>query len=81
MGISNEKRCIKIDINGKANDIFEGATKMLEKKKIQCGIFEIGNPNHDDSNTKIDEIVKTLENYGYNVNKQISQHMYIFYLP
>lgn len=72
---------IKIDVKWGANYIFEGASKMLESNKIQCGIFEIGNPSHDDNNTKIDEIVKTLENYGYNVNKQISQHMYIFYLP
>lgn len=72
---------IKIDVNGKANNIFEGATKMLENKNIYCGVFEIKNPNHDDNNRKIDEIVKKLENYGYKVNKQISQNMYIFYLP
>ena len=70
---------IKIDVEGAEKYIFEGATKLLENKKIKCGVFEIGQTLYD-ANTHENEIIQILENYGYTINKTIDENNYLFYI-
>jgi len=70
---------LKIDVEGAEKQIFDGATKLLENKKIKFGIFEIGQTLYD-ANTHENEICELLHNYGYTIDKSISPHDYIFYL-
>jgi FkbM family methyltransferase len=71
---------IKIDVEGGEKTIFEGAKNLLKNKKILCGLFEIGQTLYD-ANTHENEIVALLEEYGYKIDKTISQSDYLFYLP
>ena len=71
---------IKIDVEGGEKTIFEGATKMLENKKIMCGVFEIGETLKD-ANTNETEIIDLLHKYGYAINTTFDNSNYMFYLP
>jgi len=71
---------IKIDVEGAEKIIFEGAEKLLKNKKINCGIFEVGQTLRD-ANTNEEEIFILLEGYGYKIDKSISEENYLFYLP
>ena len=71
---------IKIDVEGGEKTIIEGAKKMLETKKIICGVFEIGQTLVD-ANTSSEELVTILETYGYIINKTLVQDNYVFHLP
>jgi len=71
---------IKIDVEGAEKMVLEGATELLQNKKIFCGIFEVGQTLID-ANTSDNEICNMLINYGYQINKKISGNDYMFYLP
>lgn len=71
---------VKIDVEGAEKCIFEGAIELLQKKKIKCGIFEVGQTLYD-ANTHENEICDMLMSYGYMINKNISKNDYVFYLP
>lgn len=71
---------VKIDVEGAEKLIFEGATELLQNKKIKCGIFEIGQTLYD-ANTHENEICNMLIGYGYEINRNISAADYLFYLP
>ena len=70
---------IKIDVEGAEKLIFEGALNLLEQKKIKAGVFEIGETLKD-ANTSETEIESLLINYGYIINKNLSNNDWYFYL-
>jgi FkbM family methyltransferase len=70
---------VKIDVEGAEKFVLEGATELLQNKKIRCGIFEIGQTLYD-ANTNENQICTMLMNYGYTINTSISNSDYLFYL-
>jgi FkbM family methyltransferase len=71
---------LKIDVEGGEKTIFEGAMNLLKNHKIKCGMFEIG-PTLTDAGTNEAEIVKILNDYGYQLNTTLDNNNYVFYLP
>ena len=70
---------IKIDVEGAEKYVFEGAMDMLKNKKIKCGIFEVGQ-TLTDAGTSEAELSTMLVNYGYRLNREISNADCVFYL-
>lgn len=71
---------IKIDVEGAEKLIFEGASEMLQGKKIKCGIFEVGQTLVD-AKTSEQELVSLLEGYGYVIHRSPFADNLIFHLP
>ena len=70
---------IKIDVEGAEKMIIEGANNMFKNKKIKGGLFEIGETLKD-AGTSEQEIATILENYGYNIVKNLSRNDWYFHI-
>jgi FkbM family methyltransferase len=71
---------IKIDVEGAEKMVLEGANKLLSSKKIKAGLFEVGQTLID-AGTSTEEICRLVENYGYTLDRSISENDIFFYLP
>ena len=70
---------IKIDVEGAEKMIIEGGKNMFKEKKIKAGLFEIGETLKD-AGTSEEEIATILENYGYNIVKNLSRNDWYFHI-
>jgi FkbM family methyltransferase len=69
---------MKIDVEGGEKAVLEGASDMLQEKRILAGMFEVGS-TLTDAGTSTDELCELLEGYGYIIDKKLDSANYLFH--